>query len=269
MIKILATIFGYGLLIYAVLVAGLFFVQRDLMYVHNYTKPDLKSSGIIGIKEINVQTADGLKLFGWYVPPSSPQRPVILWFHGNAGNVGITATRAIPYIKEGYGVLMAEYRGYASNAGKPSEEGIYADVRAFMSWLVKEQKIPLSSVILYGESIGSGPALQVAMENPGLHTLILQSPMTSAEDIATLRYPFMPVKLLLKDKYDNISKIAETKNSLILVHGDADDIIPYAYGKKLFAAAPEPKTMITIKDGGHNNLDEFDVSGKILSSLAE
>lgn len=268
MIKILTNIAGYAALIYFSLVGGLFLAQRDMMYAPSCEKPVLKSTGIIGMEEISVKTEDGLDLYGWYKAPQEG-RPTILWFHGNASNVGWAAVRAIPYIKQGYGVLLAEYRGYASNPGKPTEEGLYKDARAFMGWLLKDKQTTESSIILYGESLGGGPAIQLAMEHPTIQALVLEAPFSSAQDIAQKRYPFMPVSLMLKDKYDNLSKIREIKSHLIVVHGVRDRVVPYAFGEKLFNAAPEPKSMVTIEEADHNNLAEFDVAGKVLSLLAE
>lgn len=268
MIKILTNIAGYAILIYVSLVGGLFLAQRDMMYAPGYDKPLLKSTGIIGIEEIAVKTADGLTLFGWYKAPQDG-RPTILWFHGNASNVGWTAVSAIPYIKQGYGVLLAEYRGYATNPGKPTEEGLYKDARAFMGWLLNEKKTPESSIILFGESLGSGPATQLAMEHPTVQALVLEAPFSSAQDVAQKRYPFMPVGLMLKDKYDNLSKIREIRSRLIVVHGGKDRVVPYVFGERLFNAAPEPKSMVTIDAADHNNLAEFDVADKVISLLAE
>jgi fermentation-respiration switch protein FrsA (DUF1100 family) len=269
MIQIMTNILGYAVLIYFSLIGGLFLAQRDMMYFPSYDKPVLKSTGVIGMEEIRVRTSDGLTLFGWYKSPATAEKPTILWFHGNASNVAWTATRAIPYLKQGYGVLLAEYRGYSSNPGKPSENGIYNDARAFMAWLTQQKETPANSVILYGESLGSGPAIQIAMENPTVHALVLEAPMSSAQEIAQKHYPFMPVRMLLKDKYDNITKIKEIKSPLIVVHGEEDTVIPYVFGKKLFDAAPEPKSMITIQGANHNDLGEFDIAGKVMSILSE
>lgn len=269
MIAILAKILGYGLLAYAALVGGLYLAQRDMMYFPGYEKPVIAGTGIIGIKEIKVRTQDGLDLFGWYKAPRSENMPTILWFHGNASNVGWAATGAIPYVKQGYGVLLAEYRGYSTNPGKPSENGIYQDARAFMQWLKQERGVEDDFIILYGESIGSGPAVQLAMEHPGIHTLVLVAPMTNVLDLASARYPFMPAGMLLKDRYDNLAKITEIESPLIVVHGERDSVIPYAFGKRLFDAAPEPKSMITIQDGDHNDLAEYEIAPKILSLLSE
>jgi fermentation-respiration switch protein FrsA (DUF1100 family) len=265
--KLAIKIFGYAILIYVAFAGGLFLAQRDMMYFPNYSKPMLKDTGIIGLEEFTVKTEDGLTLFSWYKAPASG-KPVILWFHGNASNVGWSAARLKPFVAAGYGVLIAEYRGYSTNPGKASEKGFYQDGRAFMNWL-KARGISENNIILYGESIGSGVAVQLATEYPQINTLILEAPFTNTIALAKNRYFFLPVNLMLKDRYDNLSKISSIKAPLIVLHGTDDSVVPYAMGKKLFDAAPEPKTMITLEGGNHNDLIDYRAGEKVLSALSE
>lgn len=250
-----------------VLVGFMYFNQRNMMYFPSSTKPDIKQTGIIGLEEITVKTDDGLALYGWYLKPASVGKPTLVWFHGNGSHVGWAAYNMAPFLKEGYGILLAEYRGFASNPGKPTEEGLYKDARAFLNWL-KATGTDEHSIILYGESIGSGPAVQMATEYK-IHTLVLQTPFTSMVDSAGSHYPFLPVNILVKDRYDNLSKISKIQCPLIIVHGTADSIIPYKQGEALFKAAPDPKSMITIEGGEHNNLHEFNAIEKVANLLAE
>ncbi len=254
--------------IYAALLLLMFLMQRSMMYIANDRKPSIELAGITDLREITVETQDGLSLYGWYKKPSAPGMPTIVWFHGNASNVRITAERAKPYIKNGYGLMAVEYRGYAGNPGKPTEEGLYSDARAFIGWLLNNA-VTENSIIVYGESIGSGPAVQMAVEYPALHTIILESPFTSAVDAAAFHYSFVPVKWLLKDRYDNIAKIGRITSPLIIAYGDADRIVPHTFGQELYKRAPEPKALITIPSGGHNNLDHFYISEKVMSVLSE
>ncbi len=266
--KLILKIFGYCLLIYVSMLVGLFMAQRDMMYFPVHAKPAIQGMGIIGLEEINVQTDDGLTLFGWYKAPMNANRQVIIWFHGNTGDVSQTANSVLPFIHEGYGVLMPEYRGFSTNPGTPSEKGFYSDARAFMLWL-QAQGVPETRTIVYGQSLGSGPAVQMANEFPLVSTLVLEAPFTSALDVASRNYPFVPTDMMLKDRYDNMSKIKSIRAPLIVVHGERDTVIPFIYGKTLFDAAPEPKSMIAIPDGGHNNLYESNIQEKIISLLAE
>lgn len=253
--------------VYFAFLGILYFEQRKMMYVTSAAKPSVQEAGVAGLEEISVKTEDGLELFGWYKAPSPPSRPTIVWFHGNASNVGITLWRAAPYLKKGYGLLAVEYRGYAGNPGKPTEQGLYKDGRAFLEWL-KAKGIAENNIILYGESIGSGTAVQMATEY-GIHTLVLESPFTSTIDAAAFHYPYVPVKWLLKDRYENIAKIKNIKSPLILVYGDRDRVIPHRLGAALFEAAAEPKSLIVIEGGDHNNLDDFHLGDKIIGLLSE
>lgn len=268
MISIFLNILAYAGLIYFSLVGGLFLSQRDLIYFPTQERPLVQNAGIIGLEEISVRTQDGLDLYGWYKPSLTDNGPVLVWFHGNASNIGWSASRAKPYIDAGYGILLTEYRGYSRNPGKPSEDGLYQDARAFLSWL-EQQDIMQDRIILYGESIGSGPAVQMALEYPGVRALVLESPFTSLLDIASSNYPFIPVQYFLKDRYDNLSKIKSVTRPTIFIHGAQDSVVPYSLGKRLFEAANEPKTMITIPDGDHNTMDNASLAEKVISSLSE
>ncbi|MFA5592179.1 MAG: alpha/beta hydrolase [Micavibrio sp.] len=254
-------------IIYGAFVFGLFFAQRELMYFPGYTKPSVDDIGIIGLEEIHVETEDGLKLFGWYKPSGDAKKKVIVWFHGNNSNVGWTATRAIPYMNAGYGVLLAEYRGYASNPGSPSEEGLYEDARAFLKWLREDKGIGAGQIILYGESIGSGPAVKMAAEITDIAALVLEAPFTSAAAVARIKYPFVPVERLMRDRYDNLSLIGGVEAPLVIAHGTRDTVVPYRLGKKLFDGAPGPKSLITVEGAGHNDLDGFGIADKIMAAL--
>jgi fermentation-respiration switch protein FrsA (DUF1100 family) len=253
--------------VYCGFLGMLYFEQRNMMYITSAAKPSLQEAGVTGLEEISVKTDDGLSLFGWYKPSYPPSKPTIVWFHGNASNVGITLRRAVPYLTKGYGLLAVEYRGYAGNPGAPTEQGLYKDGRAFFEWL-KAKGVAENNIIVYGESIGSGSAVQMATEYT-VHTLILESPFTSTMDAAAFHYPYVPVKWLIKDRYENIAKIKDIKSPLILAYGDQDRVIPHRLGQALFDAAPEPKSRIVIEGGDHNNLDDFHVADKIIGLLSE
>ncbi len=261
------TILSYVAFMFLGLIVLAYVGQRSMMYFPTKVKPSITDTGIIGLEEIQVKTEDGLALYGWYLKPITKQKPTVVWFHGNASNVGMSALEMVLYLKAGYGILLPEFRGYAGNPGSPSEQGFYKDGRAFLDWL-KESGTDENAIIVIGESIGSGTAVQLATEY-SLHTLVLKSPFTSMTDVGVIHYPYLPVSLLLKDRYDNLSKIKKIKSPLIVVHGTADNIVPYRLGETLFNAAPEPKSMITIEGAGHNNMHEFNASDKIVGVLAE
>lgn len=268
MMRKMLILIGSVVFVYALLVGIVFVMQRTMMYIPSPEKPSLERAGIGGLQEINVRTEDGLNLFGWYKAPAAPDKPVIVWFHGNASNAYITAMRARPYVDNGYGLLAAEYRGYAGNPGAPTEQGLYKDARAFIEWL-KQNGAAENNIVVYGESIGTGPAVQMATDYAALRALVLESPFTSAVDAGAFHYPFLPVKWLMKDRYNNIAKIRTINTPLIVAYGDADEIIPHRFGEKLYNEAPEPKSLIVIPGGGHNNLDQFYLSEKVMGLLSE
>lgn len=264
----MVTYLGAAILIYFAILGAMYMNQHNMIYVATTQKPQLKDSRIEGVEEITITTADGLSLRAWYKAPKNDKHPTILRFHGNGSNVMWSMNSMQSYVSQGYGVLAVEYRGYSGNPGRASEQGFYNDARAYIEWLIKNGT-PESSIILYGESLGSGPAVQMAVEYPAIDTLVLQCAFSSMTEAAAFHYPYFPVALLLKDRYNNLSKIGKIKSPLILVHGTKDSIIPYRLAQKLFDAAPQPKTMITIEGGNHNDLADFKIDQKIMSSLSE
>ncbi|HTK85234.1 MAG TPA: alpha/beta fold hydrolase [Patescibacteria group bacterium] len=252
--------------LYFGLLAFLYFYQRHMMYVPNVSRPEPAAYGCSDMAVVNVTTADGLTLYGWYKAPAKPDKPLLLMFHGNAGNIGTRNYKARFWLDHGYGVLMAEYRGYGGNAGNPTEQGLYQDGRAFLKWLFAQGFVP-SQIVLKGESLGTGVATQMATENPNVRALVLESPFRSTSSVAKRRYFFVPVELLMKDRYENLSKIKTIKAPLLIVHGLLDTVVPYEEGKALFDAANEPKKLATIPDAGHNDLYMHGAGSEILEFL--
>ena len=247
---------------YAIFVFFLATFQRYFMYFPDKTKPEL----VHNARLVNVKTQDGLDLEGWYFEASDKQKPVIVYFHGNAGHFANRLFKVIHYINEGYGILLAEYRGYGGNPGQPSEQGFYQDGRAYMDWLHNE--ITGDNIILYGESIGSGAAVQMATEYD-VNGLILETPFSSMVEVASKHYFYVPVKWFIKDRYLNIDKITHTKAPLLILHGHSDITIPISSAQKLFDAAEEPKKFIAFQDGNHNNLYDFGAAQHVLKFLSD
>ena len=231
---------------------ALYFVQRTMIYFPDRSKP----APVDGVEIVNVTANDGQKIESWYFEGTDPDKPTIIYFHGNAGHYGQRAYKAIHYIRAGYGVLLAEYRGYGGNDGDISEEGLYNDARAQIRWLIEEKAIDTSGIVIYGESIGSGPAVQMASEFP-IKALILETPFASLYEIAAKRFFFLPVRFLLKDRYMNIEKIQSVNAPILIIHGRKDNTIPFESGKRLFDKANQPKKFIEVPQANHNNLYEF------------
>ncbi len=250
-------------LIYVLFVASLFVTQRTLIYFPNNSRP----APVQGAEIIKVTTRDNQKLESWYFAPKDRTKPVIVFFHGNSGNYGDRLYKVQYYLEAGYGALLAGYRGYGGNSGDISEQGFYEDGRAYIDWLMSEKGFQSSEIVIYGESIGSGTAVQMAVEY-NIGGLILEVPFSSLQEIAVKQYPFVPVKYLLKDRFMNIEKIGNISAPLIILHGNKDQVIPFYSAEELFKAAKEPKKFINFPDGEHNNLYDFGASSHILGFLA-
>lgn len=255
-----AALIGYG-----AIVAGVFAIQRSLQYFPSQLVQDADRMTGGLMRTVTYRTADGLDLSAWYHAPGDGL-PTLVRFHGNAGQHGDRARSIRPYMERGYGVLLASYRGYGGNPGKPTEEGLYADARAALDWLAANGIDP-GSIVLYGESLGSGVAVQMAAERP-VAGLVLEAPFTSAVDVGQAAYRWLPVRLLMRDRFDNLDKIDEITAPLLLIHGEADRVVATRFGRRLFAAANEPKTALFVPQAGHNDLDFYGISETVLEFLA-
>jgi fermentation-respiration switch protein FrsA (DUF1100 family) len=242
--------------IYLMLVGIMVVFQRHLMYYP--TQEWSVDPAQHNIDVVKYPTSDNLMLTSWYVPPKDG-KPVFVLFHGNAENISNWVSVPDYFTKLGYGFLLAEYRGYGGNPGSISEQGFYKDGRAAMTWLMKDQKIPENRIIVYGMSIGSGTASQMAFEYKGIKALVLEAPFTSAVNEAGDAYPFIgPFKYLTFDKFDNISKAPHFSMPVIILQGSQDEVIPVTHGKALYDAVASPmKKYVRLEGGHHSNLADF------------
>ena len=240
--------------VWLVLLLALFLAQRMILFRPDTTRPDLARAGVPLIRATTVTTADRLTLLAWYLPPATAADPVVLYLHGNAGHIGHRAWRLPAFAALGWGVMLLEYRGYGGNPGSPSEFGLRLDARAGLDAL-GAMGFPPDHILLWGESLGTGLAVGLAAEQ-SVAGVILESPYTSIAAIARSRYPFVPVKLLLQDPFDSLSRIGGLKAPLLVMHGARDRVVPVAMGRALFAAAPEPKVLWVCDTAGHDDLPE-------------
>lgn len=253
MIALLARLVFQLLAIYVIVLLAVYFMQRSLQYFPDKNYPgEPADSGVPAMREVELKTEDGLTLNAWFAPPAKRDGKIVVYYHGNAGHIGHRAAKAQHFIDKGMGVLLVDYRGFGGNPGNPSEKGLYHDGRAAIRFL-EQKEYTISQFVIYGESIGSGVATQMALEIQPRY-LILEAPFSSASDVAKKRYFFLPVDFLMKDRYDNADKIADIKTSLLVVHGDEDGVIPIELGRKLFERAQHPKEFITINGGHHSDL---------------
>ena len=244
------------LAIYAVFVLLVFVGQRKLMYFPTTERVPPAELGLRDIDEVTLELATGEQLHSWYAAASAG-RPTLLLFHGNAGAVSHRAHRFADYMPHGYGVFVLGYPGYGGSDGSPSEESFGAAAAAAYQFLLSRGIDP-QDIVIYGESIGSGVAVRLAAQ-VSASALVLEAPMASAVDVASRHYPFLPVRLLLRDSYRSIDRIAAIDMPLLVIHGTNDAIIPIESGKLLFEAAVEPKQFAAIEGAGHNDLPLFPV----------
>jgi fermentation-respiration switch protein FrsA (DUF1100 family) len=176
----------------------------------------------------------------------------MLVLNGNAGHRGFRAPLAAAFRDRGYATLLIDYRGYGGNPGTPAEEGLKQDARAARAYLAGRADVRADRLVYFGESLGAAVAVDLAADHPPLG-LILRSPFTSLADIGRLHYPFLPVRLLLRDRYPSIDRIMQVRCPLLVVAGGRDRIIPPSYSERLFDAAVEPKRLVTIEGADHND----------------
>ena len=255
---------------YLVLLAALYVFQRNLLYMPDNRLPGPAASGVPEMREVRLKTADGLELISWYRAAAS-DRPTIVYFHGNGGNISTRAFRVDPYLDCGYGLLLVEYRGYGGNPGSPTEGGVYKDGRAAMAFIADEG-VPAKNVALYGESFGSAVAVQIAAEHGrasnAVGALILEAPLSSVTDVAAYHYPLVPVRWLLKDRFASQDKIGDVAAPVFIIHGENDKVVPIRFGRSLFNAAKEPKERWWIPGGGHEDLHHFGLQPAVIDFLA-
>jgi len=244
---------------YLAILIGLSFFQNNLLYHPDKSLPDPVTSGVAEMLPLKAQSADGLDLLSWYAG-GKPDQPIVVYFHGNAGHIGMRGHKVRPFLDAGYGVLLVGYRGFGGNPGKPSEVGFYADAHAALS-IIKESGDGARPVVFYGESLGTAVATAMAAERAAaghaVQALILEAPFPSVTAAAGYYYPFIPVKWLLNDTFDQGSRIAAVSAPVLIFHGDQDKTMPIRFGKALFEVAKSPKQAKWFEGAGHNNLFDF------------
>jgi len=236
--------------VYAAVAIAAFIFQRRLMYFPDVTRVPPSSYGLIGVEERVLDMPDGARLVGWY-GRAAPGRPTVLYLHGNAGNLANRSERVRKYSARGLGIFMLSYRGYSGSTGRPTERANVADAKLAYEALRKDGIAP-EDIILYGESLGSGVAVQVAAEKP-VGGIVLDAPYTSIVDVAAEAYPFLPVRPFMVDRYDTLRYLRDVKAPLLVVHGEEDEVIPVAMGRAVYAAANGPKEIVTLPRAGHSD----------------
>jgi fermentation-respiration switch protein FrsA (DUF1100 family) len=220
-----------------------------------------------GIEDCHFTTSDGVKLHGWYCTPLRREgeervpvdaQMVVLWFHGNAGNISYRYDMIRAMMELPVQVFIIDYRGYGKSEGKPTERGLYLDARAAWDYLINERRVTPDRIVIFGKSLGGVPAIDLAsqVEPAGL---IVQSSFTSAGDMAASILPFLP-RFLLRTRMDSLGKIQRVHCPKLFIHSRADEVVPYELGRRLYEAAPQPKEFYEVKGSPHNST--YVVGGK-------
>ena len=243
--------------IYLSACAYMYMAQESLIFKPTYqTEPVEKV--FPGASEFFINTPQGNRLQTWY-KPAKVGRETLVYLHGNARNLS-TRGRLINILSEDdRGLLIFSWGGFGQSSGTPSEDSFYNDARAVFDWLAKEQNLNSTDLILYGESLGTGVAVQLATERE-FKGIILAAPYTSIAQMAADDYPWLPVNMLLKHRFDSIDKVADISEPLVIMHSTDDDTIPYKQGVKLFDAATEPKLFMDFEDRGHTRFRSEDIA---------
>lgn len=208
-----------------------------------------KDHGIEG-RAVLLKSSDGLRLWSWWIPAEQP-RGVVIVLHGNAGTREERIDYARAFQAMGLSTLLLDYRGYGGSDGSPNEEGTYLDAEAAYEYVTRAENFQPGQILVFGESLGGGVAIELARRRT-VGSVIVQDTFTSIADMGAKLYPWLPVRWLVGRRYDNLAKIPSVPVPVLVLHSRNDELIPYEQGERLFAAAMQPKRLITTA-GGHNS----------------
>ncbi len=242
---------------------------RHLLYSLLYfpSRAIVETPGGAGLeyRDLALDTDDGERLHGWWVPARA--RPVghVLFCHGNAGNVGDRVLHADLLTAAGFDVLLFDYRGYGDNPGRPSEEALYRDARAAREYLSRREDVDTERLVYFGESLGAAVVVKLATEHPPAG-LVLRSPFTSLAAVGKLHYRWLPVGWMLKDRYESLAAIKGVHVPVLVIAGGSDAIIPATQSRALHDAAAGPKRFVLIEGADHNDAELF-VGPEVLAAV--
>lgn len=239
-----------GFLIYVTIVAALYLMQRSMLYAPSNTAPDPAMVGLREVSVTSIETQDGETILLWHTALSG--RPTVLFLHGNGGEMANRANRFAAYQSAGFDVVFLSYRGYGGSTGTPTEDGLITDARAAYDWVISASVAP-GDLALVGESLGTGVAVQLATERD-VGVLVLGAPFSAAVDIAAQRFPWIPVRWLMKDQFRSRDYIADVTAPILIQHGTEDRVVPFKFGRRLFDAAGENAEFVSVPGAGHQML---------------
>jgi fermentation-respiration switch protein FrsA (DUF1100 family) len=240
-------------IVYIGLMTLLYVMQRHLQYHPNSRVYEPAELGLPHVDKLSIATPDGESLLAWY-RKAEYGKPTILYLHGNGGGLSNRAKKIGYYSDQGFGVLALSYRGYEGSTGSISEAGLVTDAAAAYDWLLANG-LTKDTIVVVGESLGSGVAIQLAASRP-VRALALEAPFANAVDLGAKAYWFFPVGLLMKDQYRSTQFIRSIAAPLLVQHGGNDEVVPLAQGQYLFDLANEPKQFVAIDNAGHDVIND-------------
>ncbi len=238
----------------AVVLTIVWLFQRRMIYFPLRQAVPAAATAFPGAEDIAFETADGLRLSGWFANPAKTTGGTVIVFNGNAGDRSHRAPLGAALLQSGLSVMLFDYRGYGRNPGAPSENGLVTDARAARAYVASRSDVDPDRVIYFGESLGSAVAVALAVEHAP-RALVLRSPFTSLTDMGRLHYPFLPVGLLLQDRFDTLGRISDLKIPVLVLAGDRDTIIPAEQSRQISEAVPGVKRFVLIPGADHNDFD--------------
>ena len=241
----------------------LFMFQRKIIFNKSGKPKDPEYYNLGKTKEIFIKTSDKISLLAWY-HEGDKNMPILVYFHGNSFDIGERAYRIKRYNDAGFSTLLVSWRGFSGNKGYPTENNLYLDGQATIDWILKNTKFNIGDIVNYGESLGSGVAVELNLKYNFLCT-VLEAPFTSIADVANKRYKIYPTKYLVKDKFDNLSKIAKIKSPCLIISGLRDEVVPHLHSKLLFNKANNKKKSLFIDEAMHNNLYDFGIEKSVIN----
>ncbi len=250
--NVLSVFLTFMVLVAALVIVAASALQQFLIYHPDRQRIAPAEVGLMDVVEREILTPDGNSVLAWWSPPK-PGRPTVLYFHGNAGALADRTGRIRRFQEAGFGLFMMAYRGYGGSTGKPTERDNVADGKRAFDAVIGEG-IDAGEIFIFGESLGTGVAVQVAAQRNGAG-LILDAPFTSMLDLAHLHYPYLPADVFLRDRYETIRHIAKVNMPLLVVHGAGDVVIPLGMGEAVYNAAQGDKELVNVEDAGHLNHD--------------
>ena len=258
------------LLLLTLLVGLLWTLQRTLIYLPDPRSAGSAAAAVPGARDVVLTTGDGLELAAWYLPAAGPDDATVLVANGNGGHRAYRAALARALAAEGLGVLLFDYRGYAGNPVSPSEAGLALDVRAARGWLPEEAGFPPERLVYFGESLGCAVVTGLALEHPPA-ALVLRSPFVDLAAVGSVHYPFLPVRLLLHDRYPVADQVARIEVPTTVVLGAADRIVPPAQSRRVAEAAARLHRLVEVPGADHNDavlLDGDELVGAVVELAA-